>query len=171
MLYILRHAEPAPGDFVNRERPLSAHGQRQAQALVPLLRTLRCAAVYTSPFARAVDTIRPYAIADGRPIVEVLLLAESGADESLPQVRDRMVRVVSSLADSHPDQAVLVCTHGGNMWGLLAAVDISFGYEQYRKLGTPDMRLLRWQGTRGMLDEQFRLPGLPGLQGHGPHAG
>jgi len=46
------------------------------------------------------------------------------------------------------------------MWGLLTAVDASFGYDQYRKLGTPDMRLLHWYGGTGTLDTEFRFNGL-----------
>jgi broad specificity phosphatase PhoE len=128
---------------------------------VPFLHGLQCAAVYSSPFARALATVRPYCIEEHLPLVELERLGESTADETLPQVRDRMVGVVSGLADAHPAQTILVCTHGGNLWGLLTAVDASFGYEQYHQLGTPDMRLLHWQGRSGMLDEEFRFTGLP----------
>lgn len=47
------------------------------------------------------------------------------------------------------------------MWGLLTAVDSSFGCDQYRKLGTPDMRLLHWDGMKGLLDLQFRFSEPP----------
>ena len=162
MLYILRHAQPEAGDWPNRERPLSGNGRLQAAALVQYLRELRCTAVYCSPFARAVATVRPYCAAEGCLLHELERLAESGADETLLQVRDRMVEVVSEIAGSHPGQAVLVCTHGGNIWGLLTAVDASFGYEQYRRLDAPDIRLLRWHGGIGTLDTEFVFDGLHG---------
>lgn len=156
-IYVLRHAHPQVGEVPNRDRPLSEQGLLAAFALVPYLRGLGCAAVYSSPFARAVGTVLPYCTAEAVPMYMLESLAESKADETLVQVRDRMVRVVSVIADSHPGKAVLVCTHGGNMWGLLTASDASFSYEQYRELGTPDMRLLRWSGVTGILDSGFRF--------------
>ena len=161
-VYLLRHAHPLARDAPNRDRPLSEQGRLQANALVPYLRGLGCAAVYTSPFARAVATIRPYCTAEAVPLHMQEDLAESKADETVMQVRNRMVLVVSGVAKSHPGQAVLICTHGGNMWGLLTAVDSSFDFEQYQKLGTPDMRLLHWHGVTGTLDYQFHFDGLQG---------
>ena len=69
MLYLLRHAESAPTpDTPEPDWPLSETGEKQAHALAERLAGRRIAAVYSSPYRRAVETVRPFAQARGLPI-------------------------------------------------------------------------------------------------------
>ena len=142
IIYVLRHCHPADGEFPNRVRPLSDPGRHQAQALVPYLEALHLDAVYSSPFARALASVSPFCEAAGVSPILREDLGESTSEELLPQVRERMVAATESIAPQHPGQTLLLCTHGGCMWGLISHFDESFGYEQYRRIGTPDMRRL-----------------------------
>jgi len=161
-LYVLRHCHPADGEFANRARPLSDRGRHQAQALIPYLKALGIDAVYSSPFSRALETVRPFCEAAGLSPAHREDLGESAAEELLPQVRDRMVAATRSIAPQHPGQTVLLCTHGGTMWGLISHFDEAFGYEQYCQIGTPDMRRLIYSGTPGALDDDFSFDLAPG---------
>jgi len=154
-VYVLRHAQPSAGDMPNRDRPLTDFGHAQAEALVPYLSTLQFTAVYTSPFVRAVQTIRPFCQASGISAIEREDLRESGADELLPQVRERMVGAVQSIVDAHPGDRVLVCTHGGNIWGLISHFDSSFDYDDYRQIRSPDLKRFLYTVRDSRWDEEF----------------
>ena len=154
-IYVLRHATPASSDLPNRSRPLSEVGQRQAQALVPYLSSLGLNTVYTSPFKRAVDSVAPLCRAADLTPVEREDLRESEEDEQLPEVRLRMIQALSSIADENPGKRVLVCTHGGCLWGVVSHFDASFGYEDYREIRTPDMRRVVFGEGSPKLDAEF----------------
>jgi 2,3-bisphosphoglycerate-dependent phosphoglycerate mutase len=68
-LVLVRHAQSAPKrELPERDWPLSELGRRQAAELAPALAELGVDALASSPFIRAVDTLRPYAEAAGLPI-------------------------------------------------------------------------------------------------------
>lgn len=157
ILYVLRHCHPEDGDFPNRARPLSDRGRRHAQALIAYLGALDIDAVYSSPFTRALESVRPFCAAAGLSPTPREDLGESTSEELLPQVRERMVAAVKDISLQHPGQTALLCTHGGTMWGLISHFDESFGYEQYRRIGTPDMRRLIFCAASEQLDGDFRF--------------
>ena len=156
-MYVLRHCTPADSDLPNRERPLSDIGHRQAQQLVPVLTRLGISAVYTSPFRRALETVAPFCnCADIRPI-EKEELGESAEDERLPQVRSRLIGALNTIAEDHDGECVLVCTHGGCLWGAISQFDTTFGYEDYRRIGCPGMRRIVYTAGKARLDQAFEL--------------
>ena len=159
-IYVLRHATPAKSDLPNRERPLSEVGQSQAEALIAYLSNLDLTAVYTSPFKRAVQSVTPFCQAVGLTPVEREDLGESGHDEQLPEVRARLIGALSDIAEQHVGERVLVCTHGGCLWGAISHFDENFGYEDYRKIGTPDMRKFVFAANSQNLDTEFVFCGL-----------
>jgi 2,3-bisphosphoglycerate-dependent phosphoglycerate mutase len=68
-LVLVRHARSAPDPALpERDWPLSAEGRAQAADLAPVLAELGVDALASSPFVRAIDTLRPYADAAGLPI-------------------------------------------------------------------------------------------------------
>ncbi len=156
-IYVLRHCLPAESDLPNRERPLGEVGRRQARELVPILAGLGLSAVYTSPFRRAIETVAPFC--EDMHIDPILKeeLIESAEDEKLPQVRSRMIGLLSSVTRAHSGERVLVCTHGGCLWAVISEFDSAFGYEDYRQIGCPDVRRVIYTGGVARLDEEFRL--------------
>lgn len=137
---LVRHARSVPSkpdgpsEF---QRPLTAEGNLQAHGLVRELSARIPTTVVSSPYLRAVQTVRPLALALGLTVgVEHELrewdsgitphpgyaqdyaeswasptTARSGA-ESLQDLTVRAVAVLTLLADDHHDQVVVVGSHG-----------------------------------------------------------
>lgn len=154
-IYVLRHATPAASDLPNHSRPLSEVGQHQAKVLVSYLSSLNLKAVYTSPFRRAVDSITPFCKAANLTPVAREDLGESGENEQLPEVRSRLIQALSFITEVNSGKRTLVCTHGGCLWGAISYFDESFGYEDYRKIRTPDMRKIVFGAGPPRLDSEF----------------
>ena len=125
-VYVLRHATPAKS-MPNRTRPLTDLGQRQAEALAPYLSELGITVVYTSPFTRAINTVKPFCNANGIEAIEREDLRESNQDEEFPAVRTRMMNALSAIAESHRGERILVCTHGGCTWSVISYFEENFG--------------------------------------------
>ncbi len=154
-IYILRHASAMSGEMDNRSRPLSKEGHRQAKLLVPSLQKLECSIVYSSPFKRALETVAPYCAATGTPKKVRENLSESLEKETLDQVRERMVAAATEIVETHSGKNVLICTHGGTMWGLLSHYDNSFGLKQYQQIGNPDLRKIIFTKEKTWIDSTF----------------
>jgi 2,3-bisphosphoglycerate-dependent phosphoglycerate mutase len=137
---LVRHADshrPYAGGPGDHERGLSDLGLAQAAELAPSLAALSPTAVLSSPYLRAVQTVRPAAERAGLPVLPVWELrewdsglaprpdwaerfADSWADpdlarpggESLAALTVRAVAALTGLAREHPGGTVLVGTHG-----------------------------------------------------------
>jgi 2,3-bisphosphoglycerate-dependent phosphoglycerate mutase len=155
-LFVIRHATPEDGDFPNRERPLGELGRRQADGLAEWLAGKGIDAVYTSPFRRAMETVEPFCRTADLQAQVLENLRESTKYELLPEVRTRMVETVQHIVDANPGERVVVCTHGGTLWGLISHLDPEFGYDQYRQLGTPDVKRFVLDGDSARYDPEFR---------------
>src|SRR5215813_13544381 len=60
-IYLIRHAQSHLISTEHYSRwPLSPRGRQQADALAPLLATLKIGKLYSSPYIRCLDTIRPF---------------------------------------------------------------------------------------------------------------
>ncbi|MFT4263501.1 MAG: NUDIX hydrolase [Nocardioides sp.] len=102
---IVRHAESRArstwrGD--DRQRPLLAAGRARAERLVPVLAAYGVERIVTSPSARCVQTVSPYAGAAGLTPATEALLSEEGATPPLTRA------LVAGLPGRRP---VAVCTH------------------------------------------------------------
>jgi 8-oxo-dGTP pyrophosphatase MutT (NUDIX family)/phosphohistidine phosphatase SixA len=117
---VLRHGHAYPRSAWGRddaERPLAAAGVRQAEALVPLLLAWGPERVYSSPWARCVESVRPYLVASGARLRTKSRLSEEGHRRDPAKVSHL---VTTLLAKRRP---VLVCTHRpvlGTLLGTLA---------------------------------------------------
>lgn len=112
-IILLRHAKAGDREqwtADDRLRPLTKPGLRQADGLVEALRTFRVASVFSSPFVRCVETVKPLAKERGLPVEETAVLAEgAGAKDAIILMREL------------EDDAVL-CTHGDVLWYVLHAL-------------------------------------------------
>jgi 2,3-bisphosphoglycerate-dependent phosphoglycerate mutase len=160
-LILVRHAESAP-DFARRESewPLSGRGVAQAEQLAERLASQRIDRIYSSPYARALETVRPLSLRTGVPIEICDDLRERKlSDGPLPDFLDvierswrdfdlappgcesaRMAqrRAVSTIAQlAEPDRIVLISSHGQFLSLFLNARDPSFGFEAWRAMPNP----------------------------------
>jgi 2,3-bisphosphoglycerate-dependent phosphoglycerate mutase len=158
------HAEWVPG---NEARPLSPQGLEDAQALVPLLVSEAPDAIYSSPFARARQTIEPTAKALGFEVEEVAglrerTLAEGAMEdfeaamaaswddfdlvfpggESSATSRELIYQTVMDLASRHRNEVIMLAGHGNTFGLLMNRFDRSFGYEFWQSLTWPDVLAL-----------------------------
>jgi broad specificity phosphatase PhoE len=142
-LLLVRHGETdwnAAGRLQGHtDRPLNEYGRRQARELAERFAGDGIAAVYASDLARARETAE---IVAGRLGLEVVLdpdLREKNwgnwegltADEravvefegeSTEEHRERVLRAVRRIVAAHPEERVVVVTHGGSLRRIQAAV-------------------------------------------------
>lgn len=155
-LLLIRHAQSA-GQAP--DAGLTSEGVAQADRLLDELQGHGHRAIFASPYARAVQTIAPFAQAHGTQITKLDGLAErvlapaprpdwldhvarSFTDpehalpggESLRQTADRGWRAICDAAASGPAIAV---SHGNLIAAVLNRIDAHFGFEGWRALGNP----------------------------------
>jgi 8-oxo-dGTP diphosphatase len=105
-LVVLRHGKAAPrkqwrGD--DRERPLAAEGELQAETVVPVLSAYGVERVLSSSSKRCWTTVSPYAdVAD----LEVEVTADLSEEDATPEAVERIVHEL--LERREP---VVLCTH------------------------------------------------------------
>jgi 8-oxo-dGTP diphosphatase len=111
---LLRHAEAVPRkrwDGAELERPLTAEGEQDAEALVPVLAAYGDAALVASPYTRCVATLRPAARSAGAELSLEPALGE-GAD---PDAGRAWLRQVLKAG-----RTTVACTHRPVLPELLA---------------------------------------------------
>lgn len=163
-VYLLRHAESQPDrSLPEPEWPLSERGCQQAAGLTPVFGRLDIGAVYSSPFPRAIDTVRPFADARGLPInthpdlrerklaagpvpnfrellrqtwQDFQFAAPGGESSAACQARVRAA--VSALAEKHHGATLLLASHGNAIGLYLNSIDPSFGYDDWAAMKNPD---------------------------------
>jgi 2,3-bisphosphoglycerate-dependent phosphoglycerate mutase len=139
-ILLVRHAEPiAPGDprYQENDRPLSSRGRLQAEQLRDELADAALAAVYSSPYPRALQTVQPLARLHGLDVTIVDDLRERLlSPEPMPGWRDelrqtwldfslrleggessadaqlRVRRVLDDLERRHAGETAVVASHG-----------------------------------------------------------
>ncbi|MFD1851747.1 histidine phosphatase family protein [Oceanobacillus bengalensis] len=163
-IYIIRHCE-AEGQ--SSDSPLTERGIKQANELSNFLSDIKVDRIISSPFLRAVQTIKPFAKnknmeieVDSRLSERVLstnhfpdwldkleatfshmdLKYEGG--ESSNEAMNRITEVVNDIVAS-PSENTVIVAHGGIISLLLNHYDKNFGFEQWKSLSNPDVYLLR----------------------------
>ncbi|MBR6873550.1 MAG: histidine phosphatase family protein [Ruminococcus sp.] len=138
-VYFVRHAQPDPSSGNNPEFPLTAQGQKDALLVRDVLGDKDIRAVYSSSYIRAVMTVEPFAQSKGLEVIKEYGLRERTAGkwqdgfadyaeyisrqindysckaeggESLDEVQQRCMAVVSRIVDAHDGEAVAVGIHG-----------------------------------------------------------
>lgn len=159
-IYFVRHAQ-AEGQ--PREARLTKIGEEQAQQLVEFFKDKQVDFIYSSPFTRALATIRPFAESRGLEIrkdgrleervlsssehpdwKEMLRLSfedftlEYDGGESCGSGFDRAGSILSE-AMAGPFQNILFVTHGNLMTLLLRHIDDRFGVNELFSLTNPDV--------------------------------
>jgi 2,3-bisphosphoglycerate-dependent phosphoglycerate mutase len=181
-LILVRHAQSAPRpDLPEAEFPLSELGRQQAQDLVPILRDLGVDALVSSPYQRAVDTLRPYAEAVGLEIAIDDDLRERSLGawlESVEAVNNAILRMHADLdfclpggesgraclaryeaalvraLDASPGRTIAVGAHGGVVSHFLAAHHSGLAPEFWRSIRNPHLFVFDANETYRWLGER-----------------
>jgi len=188
-VYLIRHAQSHPSARIpHSDWPLSDRGRRQADRLAGLLLPLGIQRLVSSPFARCVQTVGPFA---ERAALDVALrddLRERymaiGFDddfqaawrrswedfdyarpegESSRDAQKRFVDAMDEILCEHAGHTICVCAHGNVIGLYLNHVDDRNGREAAERLTNPDVLRIRADGRTVEWDRSFRLEGLAGL--------
>jgi len=174
---LVRHAEPIPfgsEGTADDDRPLSEAGRAAAAELAAELDEYQVTAVYSSPYARSLETVRTIAQRRG---IEIQLLGDlrerrlspqpmpdwraaleqawSDADFAPPggetgrAAQRRAVGMLDLLRSRHPDGGRLVLGSHGNLISLiLQALEPAIGYAFHMAMPTPEVYRLTHDGLR-----------------------
>ena len=127
-LWLVRHADCYRDMTEADDPPLSSLGRDQAQRLAERVRHAKPAAVYSSPYRRAVETARAITDdvrIDNRLIEMALDISEDGTldfKEEPVAAAARMRRVVDDLVREHDGERVVVVSHGASIIACLSDV-------------------------------------------------
>ena len=160
LLYLVRHGETdwnrARRIQGSTDIPLNATGRQQAATTGALLARREWDGVYSSPLSRAFETAsiiaaelglgtpqtidaiveRNYGTAEGMTWSEIDGKFPPGTEvpgrESRDEVADRVLPALLQLAEEHPDQSLVVVSHGGVIRSILNAVHPESSGEQIR---------------------------------------
>ena len=160
LLYLVRHGETdwnrARRIQGSTDIPLNTTGRGQAATTGALLARRQWDGIYSSPLSRALETAsiiaaatqlgapqtideiveRNYGTAEGMTGFEIDRRFPPGTDvpgrETRDEVAERVLPALLRLADDHPDQSLIVVSHGGVIRSILAAVDPESSREQIR---------------------------------------
>jgi 2,3-bisphosphoglycerate-dependent phosphoglycerate mutase len=174
---LVRHAEPIPvgsEGVVDDDRPLTDAGRAAAAELAAELDQYQITAIYSSPYARSLETVTPIAARRG---LDVQLLADlrerrlspepmddwraalrqawSDADYAPPggetgrTAQRRAVGILDLLRSRHPDGGRLVLGSHGNLISLiLQALEPAVDFAFHMAMPTPAVYRLSHDGLR-----------------------
>ncbi|ONI81807.1 hypothetical protein ALI22I_37005 [Saccharothrix sp. ALI-22-I] len=184
-LVLVRHARsvvPTPDGPDELTRPLTDEGLAQARDLVDVLAVLRPTAFLSSPYLRAVQTVRPTAEALGLTVDTWWDLREwdSGipptsdyarhfahswenpdearpGGESMARFDARLTRTLTEVAEEHDGGVVVIGTHGTFAARTLLAAGHAVDWPFLKDMPMPAVYRLRWHNGR---PTNARGPGL-----------
>lgn len=172
VLYVVRHCQ-AEGQ--EPAASLTERGRCQAEALCTFLVRLNVNRIVSSPFARAVESIRPLSVRLGIPVetdqrlVERTLSTVPLADwreqprtsfQDLDRVigggessRAAMQRASAVLADilGHPAKRTVVVTQGNLMALMLKTFDGRIGFDLWERLTCPDVYAVKVKRAKSVI--------------------
>jgi 2,3-bisphosphoglycerate-dependent phosphoglycerate mutase len=175
ILYLVRHAESVYTEGEERTRGLSAQGIRDAGTVQAVLKSENIDMFISSPYKRAVETIRPAAQVFHKDIeLEEDLRERSIGDfadvifkeakrrvfeetdfafpngESSVNAQKRAVDVILRIIDTHTGKSIAVGTHGDIMTLMLHYFNKQYGYLFWESTSMPDIYKVRFDGHRLM---------------------
>ena len=179
-IYLIRHAQ-STGQQPDGD--LTELGKQQAQDLIARLSAIGPDGAYSSPYLRALDTIRPYCDSAGLDIQTDPDLAERQlkpfdlwlpfdelmhhlrlsfenwdykmeGGESLNDTQCRALRGLRKIARSDFERPI-VAAHGNLIAAVLGAIDPDFGFEQWRAMKNPHLYRLSFSDDAPVLFEDL----------------
>ncbi len=155
-VYFVRHAEPNFNNHDDMTRELSEKGLADRRLVTQFLSDKVIGAVLSSPFKRAVDTVKDFADSVGLDIVTVYDFRERRVDsvwiedfnsfckrqwsdfdyklsdgETLREVQRRNIRALNEVLDKFSGKNIVIGTHGTALSTIINHFDSSFGYERF----------------------------------------
>jgi 2,3-bisphosphoglycerate-dependent phosphoglycerate mutase len=190
-LILVRHAQSAPDPALpEREWPLSDKGHRQALDLAPALAELGVDALASSPYLRAIETLRPYAERAGLEIAVDEDLRERALGGWLPDVADveaavrrmhadldfkleggesgracitRFDAALARIVAANPGRTIAVGSHGGVLGHLITRQGVALPDAFWTRIRNPHLFVFETEGGLRWVDERT-FDGSPGVR-------
>jgi 2,3-bisphosphoglycerate-dependent phosphoglycerate mutase len=159
-IYLVRHCQASGQES---EAPLTAEGERQADELAEFMRDRQIERIVSSPYVRAMQSVKPLSERLGLEIhiddrLRERVLSTSMLDdwlkryeetfldddlkfpggESSAEATGRGLAVIEE-ATARPEHACLIVTHGGLLSLIIRHYNREFGFEDWRRLTNPDV--------------------------------
>ena len=163
VVYFVRHAHSTYSED-EYNRPLSLKGLHDAHRITDRLKNEEIAAVLSSPYKRAIETVQGIADWNGKKIfifdeLKERTLAEGALEdfeaainhvwdnpsfaleggESNLDVQQRALPIFHAILSKYANSQIIIGTHGNIMTLLLNAFDPSIGLSFWRELKKPDI--------------------------------
>jgi 2,3-bisphosphoglycerate-dependent phosphoglycerate mutase len=193
-MILIRHAESSPNkDLPESDWPLSSLGRCQAKVLAAELGDAGITKVASSPYLRAIDTVRPLAERVGCPIdvrnglrerelcsgfrddwYDLIKKAWADFAYSLPDCESsfdcqrRIQECLTDLVARYAGMTIAVCSHGNAIGLFLNSIEPSFGFAHWEDMKVPDVFWIIWRNGH----PEWRIDSLKGSteQTHAPDA-
>ncbi len=158
-IYFVRHCEP---DFSIHEdliRPLTDKGLKDSKRVAEVLKSKKIHGIYSSPYKRAIDTVKELANALNLKVVTKEDLRERtitdqwiddfnefvkcqwedfgyklSKGECLRQVQERNITALKEILNENKGKNVVIGTHGTALSTILNYYNKTFGYEEFNRI-------------------------------------
>ncbi len=180
-LYLVRHAQSIP-DFSLAESDwvLSAEGEAQARRLPRQLHDIAATRLISSPYRRAIDTLRPLSQALALPIRTEPDLRErklregyvenwndvvrglwADLDARMPDCESgvecgrRVSACLTALAHELSGETLIVASHGNAIALFFNGLDPAFGHDDWKRIRNPDVFRLLYRDGQWQRDNDY----------------
>ena len=158
-IYFIRHAEPNYANHDDMSRELSAKGLKDRELVTDFLMDKQIDVVLSSPFKRAVDTVRHFAEKKGMDIILVENFKERRVDsvwiedfnsfskkqwedfsyklsdgECLAEVQSRNISALIEVLEAYKGKNIVVGSHGTALSTIINYYDKTFGYSDFNAI-------------------------------------
>ncbi len=158
-VFFVRHAEPNYENHNDRLRELSPKGLQDRKRVTDFLAQQQIDAVLSSPYRRAVDTVRDFADKCGLPVQTIEAFRERKVDqgwiedftafsrkqwadfsykrpggESLQEVQDRNIAALKTVLEQYLGKNIVIGTHGTVLCTILRYYDPGVGYDDFARV-------------------------------------
>ena len=158
-VFFVRHAEPNYNNRDDRLRELSPRGLEDRERVTAFLARKQIDAVLSSPYKRAVDTVRDFADRYGLSVRTVEDFRERKVDqgwiedftgfsrkqwadfsykrpggECLQEVQDRNIAALKAVLEQYRGKNIVIGTHGTALCTILHYYRPGFGYDDFVRI-------------------------------------
>ncbi len=158
-IYFVRHAEPNYKNHNDMSRELSSKGLKDRELVTYFLMDKQIDVVLSSPYKRAVDTVRDFAEKKGKDVIVVEDFKERRVDsdwiedfdsfckkqwedfgyklsdgECLKEVQKRNILALNKVLTDYRGKNIVVGSHGTALSTIINYYDKTFGYSDFDKI-------------------------------------
>ena len=158
-VFFVRHAEPNYDNHDDMLRELSERGMKDRKKVTEFLSDKDIDVVFSSPFKRAVDTVKDFADRKGLNVNVIDDFRERKVDsdwiedfsaftekqwadfnyklsdgECLKEVQDRNVSALFNVLQDYPGKNIVIGSHGTALSTVINYFDPSFGFSDFDKI-------------------------------------